>query len=165
MDDALGWPAEPVARLERLVGVWRDQQAGAALPDADELFLADMAELVPHLVLACRDEATDDFRIEFAGAAARGLLPLEPVGAIPERCPAPHPLAWLGTGFARVRHPAVPGPAWIGAEGRLGLFLPYGAFDGRVTLILAGIVRWPDGDGATVVPLPLPSDRGRGGGR
>lgn len=151
--DAAGLPAGPVRQLERLMAVWHDQRAEAALPSADELFLADMAELVPHLVLAYRDDETDGFRIEFAGAAARALLPLEPVGVLPEECPAGHPLAWLGTGFARVRRPAVPGLIWMRAEGLVGLFLPYGAFDGRVTLILAGIARWPNDPRGCVVPL------------
>lgn len=144
--------AAPVPWLERLLAIWHDQRGGAALPAADELFLADMADLIPHLVLACRDDG-DGFRIEFAGAAARALLPLEPVGVIPEACPAEHPLAWLGTGFVRARQPAVPGLLWLRTEGRVGLFLPYAAFDGRVSLILAGIARWPGGDGETVVPL------------
>lgn len=157
---------DPVRWLERLVAVWHDQRAGAVLPDADELFLADMAELVPHLLLAYRDEETDDFRIEFAGGAARRLLSLEPVGELPERCPSGHPLAWLGAGFVRVRRPAVPGMIWMREEGRLGLFLPYGAADGRVTMILAGIARWPAGgdDGGKVVPLrPGGGSRGQGG--
>lgn len=161
--DLEGLP-DPVRWLERLMAVWHDQRAGAALPAADELFLADMAELIPHLVLAYRDEETDGFRIEFAGAAARELLPLEPVGVIPEECPIEHPLAWLGTGFARVRRPAVPGLIWMRAERMAGLFLPYGAFDGRVTLVLAGIARWPGDDGATVVPL-RPAGEGKRGGR
>jgi len=157
----IGRMPDPVRWLERLVAVWRDQRAGATLPAADELFLADMAEMIPHLLLAYRDEDTDDFEIEFAGAAARALLPLEPVGVVPERCPIEHPLAWLGTGFARVRRPAVPGLLWMRAEGLVGLFLPYGAFDGRVTLVLAGIARWPVDDDGTVVPLR----RGRAGKR
>lgn len=165
-DDAPGRLPGSARRLERLIAVWHDQRAEAALPAADELFLADMAELVPHLVLAYRDDDTDGFRIEFAGAAARALLPLEPVGVMPEDCPAEHPLAWLGAGFARVRRPAVPGLIWMRAEGLVGLFLPYGAFDSRVTLILAGIARWPDDAGdACVVPLrgwPGGSRGGRG---
>lgn len=154
---------ETVRWLERLVAVWQDQRGGAAVPDAQELFLADMAEMIPHLLLAYRDEETDEFEIEFAGAAARALLPLEPLGVMPERCPAEHPLAWLGTGFARVRRPAVPGLLWMRAEGLVGLFLPYGGFDGRVTLVLAGIARWSAGDDSTVVPL-RPGRAGKRGG-
>ena len=171
MDDggtAFGDLPETARRLERLVAVWQDQRAGAALPDAHELFLADMAEMIPNLLLAYRDEETDEFEIEFAGAAARALLPLEPVGLVPERCPAGHPLAWLGTGFARVRRPAVPGLIWMRDEALVGLFLPYGAFDGRVTLILAGLARWPtvgDDSDPTVVPLRGRRRRGRGGSR
>lgn len=158
-----GWPPDPARWMERLVAVWNDQRGEAALPDADELFLADMAELIPHLVLASRDDGTDDFRIDFAGAAARSLLELEPVGEVPERCPQGHPLAWLGTGFAQVRRPAIPGLIWMREQGRLGLFLPYGGFDGRVTLILAGIAAWPAEDRGAVVPL-LPGGGGAGGG-
>lgn len=134
---------EPIRWLARLRATWEDQRADAGLPAADELFLADLAELVPSLVLACRDEVTGGFRIEFAGAAARRLIELEPVGEIPEHGPAEHPLAWLGTGFVAARRPAMPGARWLRRGDRIGLFLPYGAFDGRVTLILAGIARWP----------------------
>lgn len=134
---------EPIRWLARLQAVWEDQRADAGLPAADELFLADLAELVPSLVLACRDEETGGFRIDFAGAGARRLLELEPVGEIPEHGPIEHPLSWLGTGFIEVRRPAVPGPRWLRRCDRIGLFLPYGAFDGRVTLILVGIARWP----------------------
>lgn len=153
--------SEPVRWLGRLLAVWDDQRADAALPDADELFLADLAEIVPNLVLAYRDDRTDCFRIDFAGAAARALLALEPVGTVPEHEVSAHPLAWLGIGFVRARRPAVPGPQWVRSGAAIGLFLPYGAFDGRVTLILAGVARWPaaaavaDGDG-TVVPLRAP---------
>src|SRR5690606_2475774 len=136
---------EPVRWLVRLQAAWEDQRADAVLPSADELFLSDLAELVPRLILACRDEVTGGFRIDFAGAAARGLLELEPVGEIPEHGPIEHPLAWLGSGFVAVRRPAVPGPRWLRRGSRIGLFLPYGAFDARVTLILAGIGGWPGG--------------------
>lgn len=171
MDRDGGWQGglpEPVRWLERLIAVWHDQRAGAALPDAHELFLADMAEMIPNLVLAYRDEETDDFEIEFAGAAARALLPLEPGGLVPERCPIEHPLAWLGTGFTRVRRPAMPGMIWMREQGLVGLFLPYGGFDGRVTLILAALTRWPgaagpDGDDPTVVPLRRGPAGKRGG--
>lgn len=158
---------EPIRWLGRLQAAWQDQRADAGLPAADELFLADLAELVPSLVLADRDEVTDGFRIAFAGAAARALLELEPVGEIPEHGPIEHPLAWLGTGFVAVRRPAMPGPRWLRRSDRIGLFLPYGAFDGRVTLILAGIARWPGVAGVVdpagrVVPLRR-ADRGRHG--
>lgn len=149
---------EPIRWLGRLQAAWEDQRADAGLPAADELFLADLAELVPSLVLAYRDEETDGFRIEFAGAAARAQLELEPVGEIPEHGPIEHPLAWLGTGFVGARRPAVPGPRWLRRGDRIGLFLPYGAFDGRVILILAGLARWPGVAGVVdragrVVPL------------
>lgn len=169
MDDdggrRLGRFPHPVRWLERLVAIWHDQRADAVLPDADEMFLADMADLIPHLLLAYRDGDTDGFRIDFAGGAARALLPLEPVGVTPEDCPAGHPLAWLGTGFAQARRPAVPGLIWMRAESRLGLFLPYGGFDGRVTLILAGIAAWPPGSDreARVVPLCRAGEAERGG--
>lgn len=148
---------EQLRWLSRLQDAWEDQRAGAWLPAADELFLADLADLVPCLMLAHRDDETGGFRIEYAGAAARELLELEPVGEIPEHGPLEHPLAWLGTGFVAVRRPAVPGPRWLRRDDRVGVFLPYGAFDRRVTLILAGIARWPDpggaGSGGEVVPL------------
>ena len=147
LPEAAGW-------LLRLLAVWQDQRADALVPDADELFLADLADMIPHLLLALRDEDTGGFRIEFAGAAAKAVLGPEPVGETPEHGPLEHPLAWLGTGFVRARRPAVPGPRWLRAEDRLGLFLPYGAFDGRVTLVLAGIARSPiAARGGRVVPL------------
>lgn len=151
LPDQLHW-------LRRLQAAWENQRADAWLPAADELFLADLADLVPRLVLAHREEETGGFRIEFAGVAARALLELEPVGEIPEHGPLEHPLAWLGAGFVGVRRPAVPGPRWLRRDDRVGVFLPYGAFDRRVTLILVGIARWPDVDGGgtgggEVVPL------------
>lgn len=155
---------EPIRWLGRLRTLWEDQRAEAALPAADELFLADMAELVPNLVLASRDEETELFRVEFAGASAKDLLALDPVGTIPEHEPIEHPVAWLGAGFLRVRRPAVPGPHWLRRGDIVGLFMPYGAFDGRVTLILAGIARWPavigvvNPDGRV---MPVPDDGGR----
>ncbi len=109
---------EPVRWLLRLHAVWEDQRADAALPDADELFLADLAELIPHLLLACRHEEIGGFRIEFAGAAAAALLGLQPVGETPEIGPREHPLAWIGAGIVRARRPAMPGPA--GCDPRVG---------------------------------------------
>lgn len=152
---------EPVRWLARLHAMWEDQRADLVLPDADELFLADMAELIPHLILAYREESTAGFRVEFAGAAVRDMLALEPVGTIPEDQALAHPLAWLAAGFLRVRRPAAPGPAWVRWEGLLGLFLPYGAFDGRVTMILAGIARWPAA-GGDVDQRVVPIRRGTG---
>ena len=142
-DRMRGCMPEPTRWLARLLAIWDDQRAEAALPDADELFLADLAEVIPNLVLAYRDDLTDGFRIEFAGATAKAVLPIEPVGVIPEHELLQHPLAWLGAGFVRTRSPAVPGPQWMRCDDTLGLFLPYGSFDARVTLILVGIARWP----------------------
>lgn len=159
---------EALRGLARLQATWLDQRAGAFLPAADELFLADLAELVPSLLLAHRDDETHGFRMEFAGAGARTLLELEPVGEIPEHGPIEHPLAWLGAGFVAVRRPAVPVPRWIRRDDRVGIFLPYGSFDRRVTLVLAGLARWPGFGGAaqpgSVVPLRR-AVRGRDGVR
>lgn len=139
---------EPIRWLARLQAAWEDQRGDAGLPIADELFLADLAELVPSLVLAHRDDETGGFRVDFAGTAARGLLALEAVGETPEHGPAEHPLAWLGAGFLAARRPAAPGPRWLHSGDLVGLFLPYAGFDGRVILILAGIARCPGSIGA-----------------
>lgn len=142
-DGGTGRWVPPLAWLTRLQAVWDDQRADAALPDADELFLADLADLLPRLLLASRDPGDGGLRVEFAGAAARILLAVDPVGPLPEAMPEDDPLAWVADGLRRVCRPAVPGPHWARADDRLGLFLPYGGFDGRVTLVLAGLARWP----------------------
>ena len=163
---------EPIRWLLRLQAVWEDQRADAAIPDADDLYLADLAALIPHLLLTCRDEESGGSRVEFAGAAATALLGVQPVGETPEVGPREHPLAWIGAGIVRARRPAMPGPCWLRFEGRLGLFLPYGGADGRVTLVVAGLAAWPlpqdRGDGADRVvpmrPAPGPCRRGPTGG-
>src|SRR3546814_18722129 len=85
---------EPVRWLVRLQAAWEDQRAGAILPSADELILSDLAELVPRLILACRDAATDRFRIAFAGAAARTLLAPDPRGELPAPGPERRSVVW-----------------------------------------------------------------------
>lgn len=133
----------PLAWLTRLQAVWEDQRADAVLPDAEELFLADLADLLPRLLLASRDPGDGRLRVEFAGAAARVLLAVDPVGPLPEVMPEDDSLTWVADGLRRVCRLAVPAPHWARAEDRIGLFLPYGGFDGRVALVLAGLARWP----------------------
>ena len=140
---------------------WDDQRGGAALPDADELFLADLTEIMPNLLLAHFDRLGGYFRIEFAGANARRLLGGELIGQYPERAAPGTTLSWIGAGYAGAGRMVPAGIVQIRHEDLMATHLPYRDARGRVTLILTALARRPltNGRAATVLPFRRRPDR------
>lgn len=129
--------------LDRLHAYWDEQRAEAAMPDADELFLADLVEIMPYLTLGYRDDWRDAFRIEFAGQAVTALLGTELVDRYPEETDSDDALVWLGDGYASVRVLGAPGTSRSRNGALVALHLPYVQVDGHVGLILSGVALWP----------------------
>lgn len=137
-------PTPPVRWLDGLYAYWNDQRAEAAMPDANELFLADFVDIMPHLVLGYRDEWRHAFRIEFAGQAATALLGDETVDRYPEEVGPDDPLAWLGEGYASIRELGTPDISRSANGALVALHLPYAEPDGQVGLILSVLAPCPD---------------------
>ena len=132
----------PIRWLDRLHAYWDEQRADAAMPDADELFLADLVEIMPYLLLGYHDDWRDAFRVEFVGQAVTVLLGAETVDRYPEEADPGDILAWLGDGYASVRQLSAPGAVRSHHGSLQAPHLPYARADGRVSLILSGVVPW-----------------------
>ncbi|WP_028795553.1 hypothetical protein [Thalassobaculum salexigens] len=141
---------------------WDDQRAGADLPDADELFLADLCEIMPSLLLAYLDPLRGSYRIEYAGAITRALLGGDLLGLYPEWAEPGTTLSWIGAGYAGSGRLIPPGIVQIRHQDLMATHLPYRNATGKVGLILTALAKRPaplaDGRGATV--LPFPGNRG-----
>lgn len=139
---------------------WDDQRAGAALPDADELFLADLCEIMPNLMLAYFDPLKRAFRVEFAGAIARAYLGGELLGQYPERAEPGTALSWIGAGYAGAGRLIPTGIVQIRHADMMATHLPYRNAQGRVGLILTALARKPAARSAkaTVVPFRGPGE-------
>ncbi|MDF1792117.1 MAG: hypothetical protein P1U88_09415 [Thalassobaculaceae bacterium] len=164
-DDGAGeerWALAGPEWFDDLRRYWDDQRAGAALPDADELFLADLCEIMPNLLLAYFDPLRDAFRIEFAGAIARVLLGGDLIGQYPEWAEPGTALSWIGAGYAGAGRLVPPGIVQIRLQDLMATHLPYRDARGKVGLILTALARRPvnaaNQDGATVLPFPGPSE-------
>jgi hypothetical protein len=150
--------------LEDLQAYWEDQRAGAALPDGDELFLADLCEVMPNLLLAYLDPLRRTFRIEFAGASARGLLGGTLIGQYPEHAEPGTALSWIGAGYAGAGRLLPAGVVQIRHGDLMATHLPYRNARGAVGLILTAVAHHPAagrvGQSATVLPFRRPQDAG-----
>ncbi|MFX4220818.1 MAG: hypothetical protein ACMVO3_07410 [Thalassobaculum sp.] len=139
---------------------WDDQRAGADLPDADELFLADLCEIMPNLMLAHFDPLHRAYRVEFAGANSRALLGGDLIGQYPERAEPGTPLSWIGAGYAGAGRLVPAGIVQIRYRDLMATHLPYRDARGAVSLILTALARRPpsplNGGGGTVLPFPSP---------
>jgi|GEM_PF-5726252 len=139
---------------------WDDQRAGAALPDADELFLADLCEIMPNLLLAYFDPLRLAFRVEYAGSITRNVLGDPLVGRYPERAEHGTALAWIGSGYAEAGYLPPTGIVQIRQDDLMAAHLPYRDGRGRVGLILTALARKSGpratGRSATVVLFPGP---------
>ena len=136
---------------------WDDQRAGSALPDADELFLADLCEIMPSLLLAYFDPLRGLFRIEYAGSVTRTLLGGDLLGEYPEWAAPGTPLSWIGAGYAGAGRLIPPGIVQIRHEDLMATHLPYRNAGGEVGLILTALARRPArpaNQQATVLPFP-----------
>ena len=137
---------------------WDDQRAGADLPDADELFLADLCEIMPSLLLAYLDPLRGSFRIEYAGSITRRLLGGELLGLYPEWAEPGTALSWIGAGYAGAGRLVPPGLVQIRHQDLMATHLPYRNADGKVGLILTALAERParaaNQQGATVLPFP-----------
>lgn len=65
--------------LSDLLAYWEYSKEGEALPLSEHLFLSDLMQEMPHLMLAYLHEG--QFQIEFAGASATALFGTNPMGA------------------------------------------------------------------------------------
>ncbi|MEQ8396715.1 hypothetical protein [Thalassobaculum sp.] len=148
---------------------WDDQRAGADLPDADDLFLADLCEIMPNLMLAYFDPPHRAYRVEFAGATVRLLLGGELLGRYPERAAPGTPLSWIGAGYAGAGRLVPAGIVQIRHRDLMATHLPYRDAQGRVSLILTALARRPSRadsrPGGTVLPFPGPGSGSSGGRR
>ncbi len=137
---------------------WDDQRAGADLPDADELFLADLCEIMPSLLLAYFDPRRGSFRIEYAGSITRTLLGGELLGLYPEGAEPGSMLSWIGAGYAGAGRLVPPGIVQIRHGDLMATHLPYRNAGGKVGLILTALAQRPaplgEGHSATVLPFP-----------
>ncbi|MCR9175152.1 MAG: hypothetical protein NXI19_04020 [Alphaproteobacteria bacterium] len=161
--------------LDFLHAYWEEARTEDWLPLADDLFLGDLVEPMPHLMLAYHDVDGDAYRIEFAGAAARAELTAQVrtdsdgsvlpgagpwgdlVGIRPELAEPGSALSWIGAGYASTRRMVLPGAIHVRHGALLALHLPYADHDGRISVILSAIARWPD---AALPPGPEPKDTG-----
>ena len=148
--------------LDYLHTYWEEARTEDWLPLADDLFLGDLVEPMPHLLLAYHDVDGDAYRIEFAGASARAELTApantagpgclkgpaaqggDLVGIRPELVEPGSALSWIGAGYASTRRMVLPGAIHVRHGELLALHLPYATHDGGVSLILSAIARWPD---------------------
>lgn len=147
---------------------WDDQRAGADLPDADELFLADLCEIMPCLLLAYLDPLRGSFRIEYAGSVTRSLLGGELLGLYPEWAEPGTALSWIGAGYAGAGRLIPPGIVQIRHQDLMATHLPYRNADGKVGLILTALAQRPvptaNQESATVLPFPgAPAEKGETG--
>jgi hypothetical protein len=132
---------------------WDDQRAGAALPEADTLFLADLCEIMPNLLLAHYDPARRAFRIEYAGSIVRGFLGAPLIGTYPEQAEPGSALSWIGAGYAGAGRLAPVGIVQIRLGDMMATHLPYRDARGRVGLVLTALARKPAAGSAAVVPF------------
>lgn len=146
--------------LDYLHTYWHEARTGDWMPLADKLFLGDLVEPMPHLLLAYHDVDGDAYRVEFAGAAARSELShmaetnlaadtatdwsRDIVGLRLELAEPGSALSWIGAGYASARRLVLPGAIHVRHGDLLALHLPYSDHDGRVSVILSAIARWPD---------------------
>lgn len=141
---------------------WDDQRADADLPDADELFLADLCEIMPNLMLAHFDPLHRAYRVEFAGATVRSLLEDDLLGRYPERADPGTPLFWIGAGYAGAGRLVPVGIVQIRYRDLMATHLPYRDARGAVSLILTALARRPipptHGRGGNVVRFPDPDE-------
>ena len=147
--------------LDYLHSYWEEARTEDWLPLADELFLGDLVEPMPHLLLAYHDVDGDAYRVEFAGAAARAELSASAetggggspmagaglrgdlVGVRPELAEPGSALSWIGAGYASTRRMVLPGAIHVRHGELLALHLPYADQDGGISVILSAIARWP----------------------
>ncbi|UUX51415.1 hypothetical protein NUH88_06890 [Nisaea acidiphila] len=144
--------AEPSGRtswiLRDLRAYWEYARKGSGLPLSEDLFLSDLVDEMPYVLLAYEDRAR--FQIEFAGDAASDLLGGNPIGATTgSNSQLPSAIVQCIRACAERREPAVA----TGAGIRI-ICLPFGAASGEVDLVLAGLDDAPvSGDRGKVVTL------------
>lgn len=131
--------------LEGLNAYWEYSRGGERLPLSENLFLSDLVDEMPHVLLAYRDNRL--FQVEFAGDNAADLLGGSPIGATT----APHdglPAAVSESIIASAERSA---PARAAGAGLRVLCLPFAGAGGDVDLVLAGLANAKPGGGGTVV--------------
>ncbi|WP_420403679.1 hypothetical protein [Nisaea sp.] len=119
--------------LRGLRAYWEFSRTDAPLPLSEHLFLSDLVDEMPHVVLAYHDNQR--FQVEFAGEAAADLLGGSPIGATTgPNGGLPPALARCIRRSAERREPVV-----STAAGFRIICLPFGAVSGDVDLVLAGL--------------------------
>jgi hypothetical protein len=119
--------------LRGLRAYWEFSRTDASLPLSENLFLSDLVDEMPHVVLAYQDRQR--FQVEFAGEAAADLLGGNPIGATTA------PKGGLPPAVARcIRRSAEDRePVLSTAAGIRIICLPFGGAGGEVELVLAGL--------------------------
>lgn len=119
--------------LQGLRAYWELSRADASLPLSENLFLSDLVDEMPHVVLAYHDRQR--FQVEFAGETAADLLGGNPIGATtaPNGGLPPAVTRCIRRSAER-REPAVSTAAGI----RI-ICLPFGGGGDDVELVLAGL--------------------------
>ena len=127
--------AEPLSPVLRDLKVyWDFSRAQLVLPLSENLFLSDLVDEMPHVLLAYGENAR--FQIEFAGEAAAGLLGGEPIGATTEPGEGlPDELTRCILTAAQCHEPASGS-----ADGMQFLCLPFSGAFAAVDVVLIGLV-------------------------
>jgi len=123
--------------LQELKAYWEFSRTGTSLPLSENLFLSDLVDEMPHVVLAYQHKQR--FQVEFAGEAAADLLGGNPIGATTV------PDGGLPPAVARcIRRAAERREPVLSTSGGIRIIcLPFDAASGEVELVLAGLAEVP----------------------
>jgi len=145
---ALTEPLSPVLRDLRVY--WDFSRAQLTLPLSENLFISDLVDEMPHVLLVYGENSR--FQVEFAGDAASGLLGGAPIGATTEpNGGLPGELTSCILAAAKSEEPASGSIC-----GMQILSLPFSGEFGEVDVVLVGLVRVDNEDartGGTVISL------------
>lgn len=142
---------EPLSPILRDLKVyWDFSRAQLSLPLSENLFISDLVDEMPYVLLAYGEKSR--FQVEFAGDAAAGLLGGTPIGATTEPgSDLPEPLSRCILAAAETQEPA------SGAIGEMQILcLPFSGEFGSVDVVLVGLVGIAGVDfraGGTVISL------------
>lgn len=161
-----------IPELDTLHDFWSALRAGDGVPRAEELYLTDLVETMPFLLLAYRHGR--GFRIEFAGDVASRLIGTDLTGACPTRRD-PDPLrASLARGIGTADGLTAAGAGRLASgDGALAaIYLPFadaverpgpGSVEGgaapAVALVMVGLARDPRPAGGDVLRFERPPRR------
>ena len=138
--------------LEELRAYWQVQRGAARAPLSDGLYLSDLVDEMPYVLLCFRDAGA--FRIEFAGAEAQDMLGFDPTGEVLRPEDSEPVLATMARCAAVTA--LRPAPEVSQGDGWKALLLPFVDPDHRVTVLLVGLVLTMDRISAKILAFPTP---------